>query len=127
MNRNLLRWSAPIHHFRRTATADVELRGRTIRAGDKVVMWYPSANRDEDVFADPYTFDIRRDPNLQISFGIGEHFCLGANLARLQLRVMFEEIVARLPDVSLAAEPRRLHSNLINGIKEMPIRFTPVG
>jgi len=121
----MLRWSAPIHHFRRTATQDVELRGRTIREGDKVIMWYPSANRDEEIFDDGYTFDIGRNPNMQISFGFGEHFCLGANLARLQLRVMFEEILARMPDVTLAAEPRRLHSNLINGIKEMRVTFTP--
>ncbi len=121
----MLRWAAPIHHFRRTATRDVELRGRRIRAGDKVIMWYPSANRDEDVFDDPYVFDVGREPNEQISFGFGEHFCLGANLARLELRVMFEELLARLPDIEMAAEPRRLHSNLINGIKEMRVRFTP--
>jgi cholest-4-en-3-one 26-monooxygenase len=121
----MLRWSAPIHHFRRTATRDTTLRGVPIREGDKVIMWYPSANRDEDVFERPYTFDVRRDPNAQLSFGFGEHFCLGANLARLQLRVMFEEILARLPDIELASEPRRLHSNLINGIKEMPVTFTP--
>jgi cholest-4-en-3-one 26-monooxygenase len=121
----MLRWSAPIHHFRRTATRDTTLRGVPIREGDKVIMWYPSANRDEDVFERPYTFDVGRDPNAQISFGFGEHFCLGANLARLQLRVMFEEILARLPDIELASTPRRLHSNLINGIKEMPVTFSP--
>jgi cholest-4-en-3-one 26-monooxygenase len=121
----MLRWSAPIHHFRRTATRDTALRGVTIREGDKLVMWYPSANRDEDVFERPYTFDVGRDPNAQLSFGFGEHFCLGANLARLQLRVMFEEILARLPDIELASTPRRLHSNLINGIKEMPVTFSP--
>jgi cholest-4-en-3-one 26-monooxygenase len=121
----MLRWSAPIHHFRRTAMQDVELRDRTIRKGDKVLMWYPSVNRDEDIFDNPYEFDIARDPNPQLSFGIGQHFCLGANLARLQLRVMFEEILARLPDIELAEPPRRLHSNLINGIKEMRVSFTP--
>jgi cholest-4-en-3-one 26-monooxygenase len=121
----MLRWAAPIHHFRRTASRDTTLRGVPIREGDKVIRWYPSANRDEDVFERPYTFDVRRDPNAQLSFGFGEHFCLGANLARLQLRVMFEEILARLPDIELASEPCRLHSNLINGIKEMPVTFTP--
>jgi len=103
---------------------DVELRGKTIRKGDKVLMWYPSANRDEEIFDDPFVFDIGRDPNEQISFGFGEHFCLGANLARLQLRIMFEEILERMPDIELAAEPRRLHSNLINGIKEMQVEYT---
>jgi cholest-4-en-3-one 26-monooxygenase len=121
----MLRWAAPIHHFRRTATRDTEIRGRRIREGDKVLMWYPSANRDEEIFSEPHVFDVTRDPNEQISFGFGEHFCLGANLARLQLRVMFEELLTALPDVELAAEPRRLHSNLINGIKEMRVKFTP--
>ncbi|MGB3351868.1 MAG: cytochrome P450 [Mycobacterium sp.] len=119
----ILRWAPPIHHFRRTATTDVELGGKTIAAGDKVLMWYPASNRDPDVFADPHTFLIDRDPNPQQSFGIGEHFCLGANLARLSLRLVFTELLASVENIALEAPPRRLHSNLINGIKEMRISY----
>jgi cholest-4-en-3-one 26-monooxygenase len=111
--------------FRRTATRDLTLRGQTIREGDKVVLWYPSANRDEEVFADPDRFDIDRSPNEHLAFGIGQHFCLGANLARLELRIIFEEIVRRLRHPELAGPVRRLRSNFINGVKEMRIRFTP--
>jgi len=122
----ILRYDPAVHHFRRTATEDVELRGVQIKAGDKVVLWYPSANRDDEVFTDPDVFDIRRtNARDQLSFGIGQHFCLGASLARLQLSVIFEEVLRRLPDISLAGEPRRLRSNFINGVKEMPVRFTP--
>ena len=122
----ILRWEPPIHHFRRTATRDVDLAGQTIAGGDKVVMWYAGANRDPAVFDDRHVFDITRSPNRQLSFGIGEHFCLGANLARLQLRVFFEELVASMDDIELAAPARRLHSNLINGIKEMQITYRPL-
>ena len=124
----ILRYDPAVHHFRRTATEDTELRGARIKAGDKVVLWYPSANRDDEVFADPDVFDIRR-PNArdQLSFGIGQHYCLGATLARLQLGVIFEEVLRRLPDMALAAQPKRLRSNFINGVKEMRVRFTPSG
>jgi cholest-4-en-3-one 26-monooxygenase len=121
----ILRWVTPVIHFRRTATRDVELRGQTIRENDKVAIFYPSANRDEEVFADPFKFDVGRTPNEHLSFGVGQHFCLGASLARLELRIIFEELLRRLPDLSLAGEARRLRSNFINGIKEMPVRFTP--
>jgi len=121
----MLRWVSPVMHFRRTATRDVELGGQQIKTGQKVVMFYPSANRDEDVFANPETFDIGRTPNEHVAFGIGEHFCIGSNLARLEIRVIFEELVRRLPDLELAGPVRRLRSNFINGIKTMPIRFTP--
>ncbi len=121
----MLRWVSPVMHFRRTATRDVELRGKQIKAGQKVVMFYPSANRDEDVFPNPETFNVRRSPNEHVAFGIGEHYCLGSNLARLEIRVIFEELVRRLPDLELAGPVRRLRSNFINGIKSMPIRFTP--
>jgi cholest-4-en-3-one 26-monooxygenase len=121
----MLRYWPPIHHFRRTAMRDVELRGQLIRKGDKVVFWYPAANRDERVFADPNVFDIDRTPNEHLSFGIGEHFCLGANLARLELRVMFEELFARVDSIEPLAPPRRLRSNLINGIKEMQVQLHP--
>jgi len=109
----------------RTATRDVELRGRNIREGDRVVIWNPSANRDEEVFNDPYRFDITRYPNDHIAFGYGEHFCLGANLARLEMRVMLEELMRRLPDLQPAGPVERLRSNLVAGIKHLPVTFTP--
>jgi cholest-4-en-3-one 26-monooxygenase len=121
----MLRWVTPVMQFRRTATQDTELRGQHIREGDKVVLYYPSANRDEEVFSDGDHFDVSRTPNEHLTFGGGgAHFCLGANLARLEIRTIFEELVRRLPDIDLAAPVRRLRSNFINGIKEMPVRFT---
>jgi cholest-4-en-3-one 26-monooxygenase len=121
----MLRFVSPVMHFRRTATRDVELGGQKIREGDKVILWYISANRDADVFPDADRFDVSRTPNEHIAFGLGQHFCLGANLARLEIRVMFEELLRRLPDVELAGPVRRLRSNFINGVKTMPVRFTP--
>jgi cholest-4-en-3-one 26-monooxygenase len=114
-----------VNLFRRTATRDTELGGQRIAEGDKVVVFYSSANRDESVFEDPYTFDVGRDPNPHIGFGGGgPHFCLGAHLARLELRVLFEALVRRMPGIAQAGEARRLRSNFINGIKEMPVRFS---
>ena len=121
----MLRWSPPVHHFRRTATADTEIRGVRIRAGDKLILWYPAVNRDEDVFAEPERFDVRRDPNEHLSFGIGEHFCLGASLARLELQMIFTGLVRRMHDLEITSPPRRLRSNFINGVKEMRVRFRP--
>jgi cholest-4-en-3-one 26-monooxygenase len=122
----VLRWATPVLHFRRTATTDAEIRGRQIKQGDRVVMWHISANRDEDVWANPFDFDITRTPNPHVAFGGGgSHFCLGANLARLELRLILNEIVTRLPDMSLAGEPQRLRSNFIGGIKHMPVTWTP--
>ena len=121
----ILRFESPLIHFRRTATQDTEIRGVKIRSGDKVTIWYPSANRDEEIFPDADTFDIGRTPNPHVAFGIGEHFCLGSNLARLELNVIFEELLRRLPDIQLAGEPRRVRSNFINAIKYMPVRFGP--
>jgi cytochrome P450 len=119
----ILRWANPLHYFRRTAIAEVEISGTTIRAGQKVAMMYTSANRDEDVFEDPQAFDIGRDPNPHLSFGIAEHFCLGAHLARLEGRIFFEELLARFATIELAGTPRRLRSNLNNGLKELPVRL----
>ena len=121
----MLRFVTPVMHFRRTATRATEIRGQRIEAGDKLVMYYVSANRDEEVFTDPDSFDVTRSPNDHLTFGVGEHFCLGASLARLEIRVMFEEILKRLPDIELAGPVRRLRSNFINGFKEIPVRFTP--
>jgi len=119
----ILRYENPLHYFRRTATADTELRGTEIAAGDKVVMIYTSANRDEDVFDDPQQFDIRRSPNPHLSFGIAEHFCLGVHLARLEGRVFFEELLAAFPSIELTGEPVRIRSNLNNGLKSLPVRL----
>jgi cytochrome P450 len=121
----ILRWTSPVGHILRVATADTEIRSRAIRAGDKVVVWTPSANRDEDAFADADRFDIARKPNEHIAFGYGEHFCLGAHLARLELRVMIEELLRRLPDVELCGPVERLHSIQLFGPKHMPVKFTP--
>jgi cholest-4-en-3-one 26-monooxygenase len=122
----MLRWGSSIHNFRRTATRDTELRGVPIREGDRVVMYYASANRDEDVFVDPHRFDVGRTPNDHVTFGGGGvHYCLGASLARAEIRATMRQIVERLPDLELAGPPNRLHSDFVNGIKTMPVRFTP--
>ncbi len=121
----ILRFDPAVHHFRRTATEETVIRGRTIKENEPVVMWYPSANRDEEVFDEPNRFDVTRHPNEHLSFGIGEHFCLGANLARLELNAIFEQIIPRLRDPQLAAPAQRLRSNFINGVKEMRVSFTP--
>lgn len=120
----MLRWVTPVVHFRRTATRDVELRGRRVAAGDKVVVFYSSANRDEEGFADPDRFDITRTPNEHVAFGGGgAHYCLGANLARLEIRALFEQVLARLPDIRLAGRVERLRSNFISGPRRMPVTF----
>jgi cholest-4-en-3-one 26-monooxygenase len=122
----IVRWVSPVNLFRRTATRDTQIRGQRIAEGDKVVVFYSSANRDENVFSDPFGFDIGRSPNPHIGFGGGgPHFCLGRHLAGLELRVLFNTLADRIPDIELAGEPRRLRSNFVNGIKEMPVRFTP--
>lgn len=120
-----LRWTSPVTHIMRTATADTTIRGEKIRSGDRVVLWNAAANRDEAQFPDPDRFDVRRSPNDHLAFGYGEHFCLGANLARLEMRVMFEELVRRIPDIEIAGPAERLRSNFVAGIKHMSVRFTP--
>ncbi|QWF85403.1 cytochrome P450 [Amycolatopsis sp. CA-230715] len=119
----MLRWWTPVMHFRRTATADVRLSDVDIRAGEKVVVWFSAANRDPEVFADPDTFDIARTPNDHLTFGHGPHFCLGAHLAKVQLRAMFGAVLDLLGEVSLAGDPIRLRSNFQNGLKSLPIRW----
>jgi len=122
----ILRWSTPLHHFRRTATRDAVLRGRHILAGDKVVIWYTSANRDDEVFADPYRFDVARSPNPQISFGLGgPHRCLGEHLARLEIRVVLAELLGKVSRLELAGPPDRIRSNFTNGLKSLPVRVEP--
>ncbi len=119
-----VRWVSPINMLRRTATCDTELAGQQIAEGDKVVMFFTSANRDEDVFAAPQEFDIGRDPNPHLGFGGGgPHFCLGRHLAALELRILLQAITERMPGMTLAGEASRLRSNSINGIKHMPVRF----
>jgi cytochrome P450 family 142 subfamily A polypeptide 1 len=123
----LLRWVSPVKNMSRTAMVDVELRGQQLREGDQLILFYPSANRDEDVFDRPDVLDVRRDPNPQVAFGFGTHYCLGASLARLELRVMLREVLARLPDLELASDeplPNR-PSNFVSGLEAMPVRFTP--
>jgi len=119
----MLRFRPPVMYFRRTAMADCEIRGQKIREGQKVTTWYPSANRDEEVFDEPDQFDIARHPNEHVAFGHGQHFCLGAHLARMEIRVMFEELLCRLHDIELDGEVTRLRSHFIDGIKSIPIRF----
>jgi cytochrome P450 len=124
----IVRWATPVIHFRRTATRDTELSGQKIRAGEKVVLWYNSANRDEAVFEGPNRFDVRRSPNEHVGFGgPGKHHCLGANLARREMRVMFREIATRIPDLEISGPPEYLRSNFIHGIKRMPCAFEPGG
>ena len=123
----ILRWTSIVIQFQRTATQEIELRGKTIRKGDSIVMWYPSANRDEEVFEDPYRFDIRRDPNDHFAFGgYGEHFCLGANLARWEMRSIFHALLPILPQLELAGEPQMVPRSLhVGGIKRQLVRHRP--
>jgi cytochrome P450 len=119
----ILRYAPPLHYFRRTLSADTEVRGQPIRAGEKIAMIYTSTNRDEDVFTEPDTFDIRRHPNPHLAFGIGEHFCLGVHLARLEGRIFLEEMLGAWSDVELTDEPKRQRSNLNNALKSLPVRI----
>ena len=122
----MLRFVTPVMHFRRTVVADTELGGQALQEGDKIVFWHTSANRDESVFTDPDTFDIARSPNNHIAFGGGgPHFCLGANLARMEIMVMFDRLLDRIPDIRLDGEVQRLRSNFINGTKHIPVAFAP--
>jgi cytochrome P450 len=122
----IVRWASPVIYMRRTVTQDTVLDGQKLSAGDKVALWYASANRDEEVFDEPFRFDVTRTPNEHVGFGgPGPHFCLGANLARREIRVMFRQIFSRLPDLEITGPPAKLASNFVHGITRMPCRFTP--
>jgi cholest-4-en-3-one 26-monooxygenase len=123
----ILRWASPVMYFRRNVTEDLDYKGHQLKAGEKVSIWYVSANRDEDVFDDPFRFDISRHPNEHVAFGGGgPHHCLGANLARMEIRVMFEHLLDRMPDLALDGEVERLQSAFISGVKHIPVTF-PTG
>ncbi len=119
----IVRWTSPIIHFAREATEDATLRGKRIRKGDALALFYPSANRDEEVFEDPLSFRIDREPNRHLGFGVGEHFCLGAHLARLEMQVAFKHLIPRIREVELAGPVERLHSTLVGGVKHLPLRY----
>jgi cholest-4-en-3-one 26-monooxygenase len=122
----MLRFVTPVMNFRRGVATDTELRGVPIKKGDKIVFFHVSANRDEDVFSDPDRFDVTRDPNPHVAFGGGgPHFCLGANLARMEIRVMFEHLLDRLPDIRADGPAERLQSRFINGVKHLPVAYQP--
>ena len=122
----MLRFNPPVMYFCRTATEDTEIRGVPIKAGQQLAMYYPSANRDEDVFASPDRFDIRRSPNPHLSFGVGEHFCMGASLARMQLRNIFRSILTHMRELQPTAPPALLYSHFIDGVKRLPVRYRNV-
>ena len=118
-----LRWASPVYHFRRTATKDIEFGGKNIKEGNKVVTWFASGNRDSTVFDHPYQFDVTRNPNEHMTFGRGgPHMCLGNALARLEVKVMFEDLVTRIDSMEHAGPVRYLRSNFIHGIKEFPVK-----
>jgi cytochrome P450 len=120
----MLRFSSPVSHFKRTVMEDTIIRGQAIKAGERVVMFYGSANRDEDVFANPNTFDITRDPNPHVAFGAGgPHLCLGMHVARVELAVMFKELLSRMPLVQPDGAIERMHSSFIAGIHSMPVKY----
>jgi cytochrome P450 len=119
----IVRWTTPVIQFCRTAAEDTELRGQKIAKGESLCLFYPSANRDEEVFDDPFAFRVDRSPNPHLAFGIGEHFCMGANLARLELRVAFAKLAERIASIELAGPVSRLHSSFVGGIKRVPIRY----
>ncbi|QKG24129.1 cytochrome P450 [Actinomadura verrucosospora] len=122
----MIRWVTPVKEFMRTATRDYELRGVTIREGDAVLLSYPSANRDEDVFDDPFAFDVGRDPNKHLAFGFGVHYCLGAALARMEVRAFFEELLPRLGSVELAGPAESIATTFVGGLKRLPVRYSLV-
>jgi len=120
----IVRWTAPVIQFCRTPVEDFEMHGQTVKAGESLCLLYPSANRDADFFEDPDTFKVDRSPNPHVGFGIGEHFCLGANLARLEIRIALEKLIPRLDEIELAGPMDRVRSSFLGGVKRMPIRYS---
>ena len=118
-----IRWTSPVKHFMRNATADTQVRGMDVRAMERLMICYPSGNRDEDVFPDADRFDITRSPNPHIAFGFGPHMCLGQHLAKLEMRILFEELLPHLESVEMAGDPRLVETNFVGGYKALPIRF----
>ena len=118
-----IRWATPVKHFMRTATADAELRGQKIARGDWLMLSYPSGNRDEDVYSDPFTFKVDRSPNKHVAFGYGAHVCLGQHLARMEMRILWEELLPRLESVELAGAPKLMEASFVCGPKSVPIRY----
>lgn len=118
-----IRWVTPVRHFMRTATEDYVLRGKTIRAGESVILWYPSANRDEEIFEAPYEFRVDRKGSKQLAFGFGAHVCLGQHLARMEMKALYRELLARVESIELAGEPKYIHSTFVGGLKSLPIRY----
>jgi hypothetical protein len=119
----MIRWTSPVRHFMRTATEDYELDGQTIAEGDSVVLWYPSANRDEDVFDAPSEFRVDRSDAKHLAFGFGGHVCLGQHLARMEISALFKELLSRVDTIELAGRPRYTQSTFVGGLKSLPIRF----
>jgi len=118
-----LRYASPVYHFRRTTTRDVEIGGQQVRAGDKVVMWFASGNRDETKFDDPYTLRLDRMPNDHMTFGKGPHTCMGSNLARFEMRILFQTLIPRIAQIEQTGDLARVRSNFVNGIKRFPVRI----
>ena len=118
-----MRWVSPVRHMMRTATEDLELRGKHIRAGDNKAIWFPAANRDPEAFAEPNRLDITRDPKKHLAFGYGEHMCLGMHLAVLEVARFYRELLPRLRHVELAGEPEWIQANFVGGLKSLPIRY----
>ncbi|MEM7079757.1 MAG: cytochrome P450 [Pseudomonadota bacterium] len=119
----VIRWVTPVRHFMRTANEDFEIRGKTIKTGESAILWYPSANRDEDVYTDPFEFRIDRKEAKQLSFGFGAHVCLGQHLARMEISALYRELFSRVKDLELTGEPRYIHSSFVGGLKSLPIRY----
>ena len=120
----MIRWTTPVKHFMRTATEDYDLRGKTIRKDDAVMLHYPSANRDEEVFDDPFTFRVDRAPNRHVAFGYGAHLCLGQALAKMEMRALYAELMSRLDEVELAGDPAFVEAVFVSGLKRLPLRYT---
>jgi len=122
----MIRWVTPVKHFMRTAGSDTVVRGTPIAAGESVLLSYVSANRDEDVFDDPFRFDVGREPNKHVAFGYGVHFCMGAALARMEINSFFSELLPRLTSIELSGDPELTATTFVGGLKHLPVRYSLV-